>query len=173
MIVVPTIRNSGTHFLLDLLGIKPKGMLWTEQENGIAYGHIYLHLKDIYLPLIRDNLTIIPLRHPLVVAKSWQDRGGNILELIESWELLVNEIDPLGPMYLPIDATSATSQCNQPLRKIALENINYRTGLNLETDWEPVSSVNGNHNLRHEGMKGDKLMVDLVDRISGFLGRFY
>ena len=164
MIIVPTIRNTGTHFLLDLLGIKPVGMLWTEQEYGIQYGHIYPHLKDIYLPLIRDNLTIIPLRHPLVVARSWTARGGDILELIESWELLVNEIDPLNPIYLPIDA---------PGRNQHLENLNNRCYMNLKTDWEPVGSVNGNYNLRHEDIEGDKLMVDYVDKISGFLGRFY
>ena len=164
MIIVPTIRNTGTHFLLNLLGIKPKGMLWTEQENGIAYGHIYPDRKDIYLPLIRDNQTIIPLRHPLVVAKSWQDRGGNLLELVESWELLVNEIDPLHPTYLPIDS---------PHRDSYLNIIRIKTRKMLPTEWEPVSSVNGNHELRHEDMEGDKLITDLVDRISPFLNSFY
>lgn len=164
MIIVPTIRNTGTHFLLDLLVIKPKGMLWTEQENDIAYGHIYPVYKDIYLPLIENNLTIIPLRHPLVTAISWQARGGDILELIESWEILVNEIDPLRPVYLPIDS---------PYREEFLNVLNIRTGLNLKTDWSPVSSVNGNHQLRHESIVGDKRMVDYAGSISGFLARFY
>lgn len=164
MIIVPTILNTGTHFLLNLLGIKPKGMLWEQQENGIAYGHIYPRYKDIYMPLIEDNLTIIPLRHPLVVAESWKARGGNIFEMIDMWEFLVNEIHPLNPVYLPIDS---------PYRDIALGDINAWLGMNMTTDWSPVSSVNGNHPLRHEDVEGDKAVLELVDRISGFLNRFY
>jgi len=163
VIIVPTIRNTGTHFLLNLLGIKPKGMLWTEQEYGVTYGHIDPAYKDIYLPLIENNTTIIPLRHPLVVARSWQSRGGNILELVETWEHLVNDIDPMNPCYLPIDSEYRVGYLNA---------LNISAGLYLKTDWEPVGST-GNHELRHQDIKGDKLIHDLVDRISGFLSRFY
>ncbi len=165
MIIVPTIPNTGTHFLLDLLGVQPKGMLWNYQVNGIEYGHIYPEWKRHFLPLIENNLTLIPLRHPFVVAKSWADRGGNPYEMIDMWDLLVDEIDPLNPVYLPIDSYVT--------RNGYLNALNIRTGLRLKTDWAPVGAVNGNHGLRHHELEPDELMVELVDRISGFLERFY
>ena len=85
-----------------------------------------------------------------------------MLELVECWEHLVNDIEPLGPLYLPMDS---------PVRDKYLDNMNMQLGMHI-TDWEPVGST-GNHELRHQDIKGDKLIHDLVDRISGFLSRFY
>lgn len=152
-----------------MLGIKPKFMQWTEVEKGIngynfAYGHIYPRLRDKFMPMIEDSVTIMPLRHPLLTAKSWLERSGNMDELVETWELLVNEIDPHGPIYLPIDS---------PRRDEYLDNLNMHLGTDIQTDWKPVGSFKGNHALRHQDISGPPIIHELSERISGFLGRFY
>jgi hypothetical protein len=172
MIIVPTIRNTGSRFVLHMLGVPvPRQadlLTWRGSnratEDSIIFDHIFPHQKHIFLPLIRDHLTIVPLRHPYLTAKSWDDRGHDKADLVAMWRVLVTDIDPLNPYYLPLDVDN---------RADYLENIIENTGLPLETDWTPQGSKHGNHELRYQDVFPNPDMDELVDEIGDFLNRFY
>ena len=98
-------------------------------DNLIYLGHITRnsieHIKKL------DHPIIVPLRHPSLVEESWRRRGKSTTDLRENFRLLVDEIDPLNPLYLPIDV---------PDRQTYLDRINSELGLNLVTDWGVVNS---------------------------------
>ena len=169
MIIVPTIRHSGSHFLVDLLGYDinktlPWGQAHKATDDSLIFDHISPYKVDIMLPLIRDNLTVIPLRHPFVVAKSWIDRKKDLSELVAAWETLVYEIDPLEPYYLPLDVED---------RQDYLDELNIDTGRSMVTDWTPQGVVQNNSALRHKDVTPPAEIYALCKRIKPFLDGFY
>ncbi|MBT8439714.1 MAG: hypothetical protein KJO91_08305 [Gammaproteobacteria bacterium] len=169
MTVFPTIRHSGSHFAVDLMGYDVNRCLsWKAARNAAPHDAIFDHIspwkKDIFLPLIADNLTVIPLRHPYLTAKSWDDRKKDRQDLIDSWLVLVEDIDPLQPFYLPLDV---------PDRQDYLDTLNAATGRDMATDWSPQGVVHNNQDLRHTDLTPSADILALCDRIGGFLSRFY
>ena len=169
MIIVPTVRNTGSHFLVDLLGYDiNKALPWKQSHNAtedsLIFDHISKYNTHFSLPLIRENLTIIPLRHPVLVAKSWNDRKRDTAELVDSWEVLVNEIDPLEPYYLPLDVLD---------RQDYLDRLNTATGRSMVTDWGAKGVIHNNQAMRYTDIKPSAEIVALCERIKPFLDRFY
>ena len=172
MIVVPTIRNTGSHFVLRLLGKqhpwRPDILTWRGVEranaDSVIFDHVFPHQRHIFLPLIRDNLTIVPLRHPYLTAKSWADRNHHKSDLIGMWEVMANEIAPLRPFWLPLDV---------PDRQDYLDLLNERTGLSLTTDWSPAGVKHNNSDLRWQDVEPTPEIAALTERIQPFLEQFY
>lgn len=172
MIIVPTIRNTGSHFVMHLLGAaipwRPNVLTWREvdkaNDDSIIFDHVLPHQKHLFLPLIAEHTTIVPLRHPYLTAKSWDDRGMDKADLIAMWEVMVNDINPLDPFYLPLDVDN---------RQDYLDELNDHTGLNLETDWTPRGVKNNNSNLRHGDLTPCDEFGQLCERFAPFLDRFY
>jgi hypothetical protein len=172
MVIVPTIRNTGSHFVLRLLGKqhpwRPDILTWRgadrANEDSVVFDHVFPHQKGLFLPLIRDNLTIVPLRHPFLTAKSWKDRNHDKSDLVGMWETMVFDIDPLKPFYLPLDV---------PDRQDYLDALNEATGLNLVTDWTPRGVKHGNSDLRYQDVSPTPEIMALTERIQPFLDRFY
>lgn len=133
-------------------------------DDSVIFDHVFPHQRFIYLPLIADNLTIVPLRHPYLTQKSWQDRGYDLADLIAMWEVMVFDIDPLEPYYLPIDV---------PDRDDYLQEINNKTKLRLETDWTPKGEQKGNSATMHRDVRPTPEIAALCERIKPFLDRFY
>ena len=156
--------------MVDLLGYNINNALsWKSvadhaTEDSLVFDHISPWHTKTFLPLIKDNLTIIPLRHPYLTAKSWDDRKKDKADLIQSWEVLVNEIDPLEPHYLPLDV---------PDRQDYLDHLNEATGRSMVTDWTPRGVVQGNSALRHRDVQPCGEIIALCERIKPFLDRFY
>jgi len=170
VIIVPTIRNTGSHFVLKLLGKQPpfgpEVLTWRTldrmQPDSIIFDHVAVEKKHLYLPLIRDNLTIIPLRHPYLTQKSWADRSHHDMSFM--WDIMATDIAPLNPFFLPLDV---------PDRQDYLDRLNEATGLGLKTDWKPEGVKNNNFDLRYTDVEPNQRTVALCERIKPFLDRFY
>ena len=162
---IPTIQHTGTKFLAKLFG----DIHWasfiedaSDRENVLYLGHLTTNsignIKKLNHPIL------IPLRHPYLVAESWKRRGKPLTELAENFRLLVDELDPLNPLYLPIDVDN---------RQEYLDIINNELGLSLKTNWAIENSKEMTYNLSYKDLSPDKIMIDLVSDIEGFIKRFY
>lgn len=172
MIIVPTIRNTGSHFVLRLLGkqhpYRPDILTWRcldrMEPDSVVFDHVFPHQKHLFLPLIENNITIVPLRHPYLTAKSWADRNHEKSDLVGMWECMVNDIAPLEPFFLPLDVDD---------RQDYLDALNKATGLGLTTDWTPRGVKHNNFNLRYTDLEPKAEIIALCERIQPFLDRFY
>ncbi len=166
MIAFPTIRHTGSHFVVGLFGFDiNQAMSWKHPGSGEYYfDHIHASLKQPMLRVLEGKDIVIPLRHPKVTAKSWNDRGKDEQEMIDAWDCLVNDIDPLGPYYLPLDSEK---------RDACLQQINEGLGLRLHTLWQPAGVKQNNQRLRHSDVSASPGVTALCNRIKPFLDRFY
>jgi len=162
---IPTIQHTGTKLLYKMF---PQEFAHcslredSDQDNVLYVGHLTGNSIGLIKKL--DQPMIIPLRHPYLVAKSWELRGKPLTELTENFKLLVNELDPLSPLYLPIDVEN---------RQDYLDKINKELGLELRTEWGVENSVKHTYNLSHRDLSPEPIMKDLVIEIKEFLERFY
>ena len=171
MIIVPTIRNTGSHFVLRMLGkqhpIRPDILTWRcldrIEDDSVVFDHVFPHQRHLFLPLIRDHLTIVPLRHPYLTQKSWADRNHHKSDLIGMWEVMAEEIAPLNPYFLPLDVEN---------RQDYLDELN-DLGLNLKTDWQAEGEKHNNSALRWQDVEPTEKILELCERIKPFLDRFY
>jgi hypothetical protein len=142
-IIVPTVQHSGTLFLVrSILGKNGFEVLpfrgEPTKEHTVNYGHCWPGELKYMRPLIRKYPIIVPLRHPYLVAETWRRRNRTPLEMMLQWEILMQEVDPQGPFYLPIDRDD---------RGEWLDSINNQLGLQLSTDWQPLNSHTGTFNI--------------------------
>lgn len=165
MLAFPTIRHTGSHFIVSLFDLNiDRGMAWKGQGGDFYFDHIDVGRKHRFMQVLRKSDIVVPLRHPKVVAVSWAKRNKDEQELIGCFDILVNEIDPLKPNYLPIDSD---------YRNVFLKKLNFNMGLNLTTDWQPKASEHRTYGLRHETVTASPAINDLCERINPFLSRFY
>ena len=172
MIIVPTIRNTGSHFVLRLLGkqhpAKADILTWRGldrmEPDSVIFDHVFPHQKHLFLPLIENNITIIPLRHPYLTQKSWSDRNHEKSDLVGMWETMANDIAPLNPFFLPLDVDD---------RQDYLDALNDATGLGLKTDWKPHGVKHNNFKLRYTDIEPTEKILALCEEIKPFLDRFY
>lgn len=154
--MVVGVPHAGNHFIFEHLmaGMRPE----------------VDHVEADRVCKIRDRMrggtpAIVPMRHPREVARSWVFRGYaypqafKLTELSDCWRRLVTGIDPLGPLYLPLDADD---------RDDWLEQINTSLGLNLSTDWPhwkkgPEVVLRPSH---------ERLVEDVMSELGGFFKRF-
>ena len=101
-ILVPTVKHTGTHFILNALGYQyadlvKSGRVRTNISNGgeaphdydIITGHFDMR-ADTLIAMSKCMKTVIPLRHPALVAVSWKkrpDHGSFIDEWLKMCEV--------------------------------------------------------------------------------------
>lgn len=142
-----------------------KAMSWKHNGQGeYVFDHIHPANARMFMSLLKTNTVVVPLRHPKCVAVSWRARQWEEQEMIDCWDFLVSDIDPLQPHYLPIDS---------PRREDFLAQLNEDLDMQLETLWEPEGVKHNNHRLRHEEVQASPAVNDLCERIKPFLDRFY
>lgn len=163
--VIPTIQHTGTKLLY---GMFPEGFTHysfyeePESPNALHVGHITENSVEAIKRL--DCQMIIPLRHPYLVAESWRRRNKPLSELFDNFMILVDELAPLDPLYLPIDAAN---------RQDYLNKINKRLDLRLNTNWNVVNSKKSTYNLTHKDLSPGPIENRLVSEIEEFLKPFY
>lgn len=164
MIVVSTIPHSGSRLLVDEILKTPWQALANKPKPGFNYfEHIYTHNAPLHKMRMEQYSAIVTLRHPLLVASSWKQRGMDIGEMCVCWYILVEQLDKYEPLYLPIDAKDRDEYLNK---------INQKLGLDLQTDWPLVNSKF--HTDKPIDLGEDQAQVDrLISNISDFLKRFY
>ena len=168
MILIPTVRHTGSHFVVGLFGLTTQQAISLHQQTGdpseVMFEHVDTNELDYLLKLAENNTMIIPLRHPKVTAQSWLARNKCTIQMSRDFRTLVNRFDPLNPYYLPLDVED---------KQDYLDVINEDLGLELKTDWNPTGRFMGNNLLRHEDCLIDVTVKDLCEEIKPFLDRFY
>ena len=160
MIVVTSVPYTGSQFVTQHL----LGGAGLSSPNDVYFQHV----ENGTTPMLRKRMLdgwpcIVPMRHPLKVAGTWTGRGQSLHTLWDSWRRLILAIDPLGPLYLPIDV---------PNRQTYLDAINEEILVELKTDWPVIGSTGLKSNF--DSFKGgERIMVDrMFDELGDFFGRF-
>ena len=74
---------------------------------------------------------VVPMRHPVSIFESWIAQDKPLALLPNQFQILKTMVDPVGPIYLPLDV---------PDRDSWLAKLNARLGLELQTDWPVIMS---------------------------------
>lgn len=119
MIVLPSIRHTGTRFMRDLL-----------KRQEFISRHIGEKFLDDLEPHINNNI-IIPMRKLNKVIHSWEKRQLNLNELHSAFSILADRYHDRA-FYLPIDADD---------RDERLKALNAKFGLDLTTDWTLIGTA--------------------------------
>ena len=145
-----------------MLGIKQPWRKYTQPwgGNGLVFDHLLPGKKAIFLPQIAKHTTLIPIRHPRCVAKSWLDRKKPEDVLAEMWRILAFEVAPLNPLFIPLDS---------PRKAAFLAAARRATGMKLPAKGKPKGQVHGNAALDWRGLPE----YELEDEMGEFLARFY
>lgn len=162
---IPTIQHTGTKLLAKLFGDVHWASFYEDigdRESALYLGHLTINSVEAIKKL--KHRMIIPLRHPYLVAESWRRRNKPLDELADNFRLLVDEIDPYNPLYLPIDVEN---------RQEYLDKINKELGLDLRTEWGVENSKKSTYNLSYKELSPGPVEKALVEDIKEFLKRFY
>ncbi len=134
VIVVPSIHHTGTNFVLQNLLRKfathPNTIASLPPEQSKVHVHVEPSLVgqlDHWVRLMYPML--VPIRHPASVARSWKARGKPVSEMVGQWQMLIDQVAPFKPSYLPLDVDN---------REDWLEAFCDKFSLDLSTDWEVV-----------------------------------
>jgi len=153
--VVPTIPHTGTHFIRD--------HLLAGQEHYVQ--HLWPKSRVQLSQMATTYRTIVPLRHPILVARSWKSRDKDIRELPDYWYALIQYIDPHEPQYLPLDS---------PNRDGELACLNLRFGTSFKTDW-PVMADDDSAKLARVPLTDSETedVVEMMVAMADFFNRWY
>lgn len=165
LVVIASVQHSGTHFVKQhlLSGWPEVSEPKQHSANAIYQEHVVPEsLLRIRAAMKCGAPCIVPLRHPVKVALSWKARGLNLAHFTDQFRRLVTAVDPLGPLYLPLDV---------PDREDYLARICERLGINFYTEWPIVHSC-GKQGRFEEGAD-TWLVEDIQDELAHFFGRFY
>lgn len=137
-VFVASVHHTGTQFVQKLfedLDYQITDKTPKEAGNSVNYLH-RCHITDSVMTelmqwLQTDTPLIVPLRHPMEVARSWLARKKPISEMVRQFELLFEVVDPFNPLYLPIDHAD---------REMYLSLIAEACDHDINTNWQKVSS---------------------------------
>jgi len=137
-VFICSVHHTGTQFTQKLftdLGYEITDKTPKEAGNSVNYLH-RCHIADSVLTELLHWLhmgvpIVVPLRHPMEVARSWLARGKPISEMVRQFQILDELVEQFMPLYLPID---------QPYRETYLHHLRLECDPNLNTDWQKVSS---------------------------------
>ncbi len=160
MIVVTSVPHTGSQFVTQHL----LGGAGLTSPNDVYFQHV----ENGTVPMLRKLMLkgwpcIVPMRHPLKVAGTWTSRGKPLYQLWDYWRRLVSAIDPLKPLYLPIDV---------PNRQGYLDVICAELLVDFKTDW-PVIGSGGMDSAFDTYKGGERRLVDgMFEELGDFFGRF-
>ena len=164
IIVCPTIPKTGSRFLIDhLLGGYPKYQ--NESKDGVVFRHLASQDMPEVRGWLRNNLVVVPLRHPVSCARSWCARGWRkkIPDLTDYWRRLMYVVDRYDVSYVPIDV---------PNRDEWLRLLNERLPTPVETDWPVVNGIKTPKDSAILNPEELQLIVDMMSEREGFFDRF-
>ena len=116
-VLIPTVRHSGSHLALDtfteagfeqitLKAFKPG-------TKNVMMDHVLYTKVDKLLDIAAKAVVVIPIRHPLVVALSWQRNGEELSpDFYQTWEDLMKFTALPGALLLPLDLPNVDEYCD-------------------------------------------------------------
>jgi len=168
IVLIPTIPHTGTKLVANELfkDFEHNALINKPQNNQKIDDHIFPEKMTRWKQLLSEYPAVIPLRHPILTAVSWERRKRDIGEMCVMWYILVEQIDRFNPLYLPIDS---------PGRDKYLDSINQSLRLQLTTEWPIVNSVHKSYGsgLNDLTDESKKQVLRLCHNIKEFLQPFY
>lgn len=158
--MVCSVPHTGAHLIAKMFNLPWIGLKDIPQRESLYVGHISLGLIDLIMS--KDCPIIVPMRHPFLVEESWRRRGKGTP--IESFSLLINEVDKKDPYYIAIDS---------PERDIHLARLNKGLGLKLVNNWEVKNSKHKTYDLDASGLEPSEEMKAFFGANQDFFDRFY
>lgn len=117
-VLILGVPHTGNHFMLALIPGAAQEHPWPDPSPAGEW----VGLMD------EAEAVVCPMRHPLLVAKSWKKRGKAITDLDDFWRAQVEIIDRRDPHYITLDRPA--------LRDDQVNAINEDLGLDLNAgDW--------------------------------------
>jgi len=160
VVLLPSIQHTGSRFVRwDILKRYEHAQLYENPSEGFCKRTVYYeHMGDSrksyrFRRLLPLYPTIVPLRHPRRVFKSWIDRGQNVEDCINEWVNLIEIVIPHNPYYLPIDSVD---------REVYLQKINEDLNVRNDQNWRPRGNNKGTMYLNPEE-------ITLPDNAESFL----
>lgn len=167
-IVLPTIEHSGSRLTAqNIFAMYKHNDINRPPTSTLSkyYDHLYSHTIDRFDELSQRYFTVVPLRHPLRIAYSWERRGQLMKYWFQQFEALITRIDKNKPFYFPVDLK---------IRYELFEKLKEMTGQPLDTDWPYVGEY---ENVLHEvdalDLKCKPDILAFVAEHKEFFGRFY
>lgn len=141
IILLPTIKHTGSHFVLkqllkdfiriDLKSAENRIEMLGEHENGVVFDHLFPHKMDLWRKFLGKYPAIVPIRNKNEVWKSWLKRAEEPdRELFNQMWDIVEDIDQHYVFYINID--------NNVIRDKQLDVINKELNINLNAGGWPV-----------------------------------
>jgi len=140
LIVMPTVRHTGTIFLqskFESVGYERVTLRGELKPFSVVVEHLYDgNMRHFKSWLGEKNTIVIPLRDPQTTLKGWIKRGEigdsvpNHSHFNHQWKNLI-ALDALNPIYIPIDTDD---------RQERLDALSERIGADLGSDWTPVNT---------------------------------
>lgn len=176
IIVIPSVEHTGSRLLANHIFHSSTSLDLGDERTG-EYCKYYAHLDDKTTPrfveLASTHPTIVPLRHPIRCAWSWEQRQKPLANYFKQWDMLIEQIDVLNPSYLRVDSDQ---------RNDDLSIINELHDLKLETIWPyvgerswPWVSENKPELIPLEACKlrSSSEVLKYINSNKQFFGRFY
>lgn len=137
-VFIASVHHTGTQFAqklfedFDYLGTDKKP---AESGNSRNYFH-RCHISDSIKTELTEWLElglplVVPLRHPVEVAKSWKARDKSLKIMLRQWQLLEELVLPYQPYFLPVD---------HDYRDVYFQVIKEAINPEIMTDWQIVGS---------------------------------
>ena len=131
-VLIASVPHTGSRFTVSLF--TKVGFVRHKKPRKNAHSVRLTHVRDDDEWRIvekHQGPLIVPIRHPLSCARSYANRDEDVRESWGYWRRLIDQVIPLDPLLLPIDAAD---------RDGYLEKINSELGLSLTTDWKKFQS---------------------------------
>jgi len=164
IIILPTVQHTGSRLVDSIFRSK--------RDFKTTYAHVNLKNIDTFVELAKEHATIVPLRHPLRVAQSFESRGKLLDDFFSEWNLIISMIAPLDPMYIHVDLTGK--------RDSDLTAIGDKFDINVGTIWPYVGKwpwcsehPPGIKPLDEIRLINNNSVMDFIDRNSDFFGAHY
>jgi len=139
MLILASVPHTGSHFLIDLIDytVLPKDDMFSKaverNQRFYRFWHVYGGESiECLLKFGKHAPVIAPLRHPMLVAQSWKNRGKPIVEhevhapMIKLFHNLIDLSRQVTMYFLPLDL---------PDRDQYLRRIETVAGRNFKTQW--------------------------------------
>jgi len=126
-VCVPSIMHSGTRFVLNqvLRGYKDQNLEHPEPKYPFSLYRCHITPDAIQklIPFMDMYPSIVPMRHPARIAKSFRDRGLSYEDYLSQWHALMELSLVYEFVYFHIDLPSIIPYCGRAAKLLGVRQL--------------------------------------------------
>lgn len=168
-ILIPTVPHTGTHLLssfFEKAGFASVPVhMQNKPENSVTTTHIDTPTRmKAVTKSMKEFTTVVPIRHPYLVAESWMRREQRLERMYAAYRRLPYLYE-MGALFVPVDS---------PERDSFIERMNDKLGTNIRPDWgEVINGYQNTHNMTYKDIEPLPEVKALAEDLNTFLANFY